>query len=233
MLKLYSFAGSKDLRSFSPFAYKAEALLALSGVAYEREDVGDFATMPKGKVPVLQADDHQIADSELIKQYLCEHHGLAADDTLTAEQQAIAHALRVMLEERTYWALVYSRFCDPEGKGFVFETMLAGAPTEAKATIYEQLQEKIRKQTFEHGIGRHDTAQIYAFAIADIQAVLTFLGDKAFLFGDTPTTTDATCVAIFANLLANRFDCPLSQFVQNEPKIAQYVKRFEQKVFGE
>ncbi|MDO5638982.1 MAG: Tom37 metaxin N-terminal-like domain-containing protein [Neisseria sp.] len=104
MLKLFTTPGNAKSRSFSPFAYKAEALLAMSGAKYELDYVADFSKMPKGKVPVLQDGERLIADSELIKAYLSEHYSLNADRTLSAEQQAVGRAFQVMLEERTYWA---------------------------------------------------------------------------------------------------------------------------------
>ncbi|KAE9528985.1 glutathione S-transferase family protein [Testudinibacter aquarius] len=232
MFKFFTVPGNANSRSFSPFAYKAEALLVMSGVAYELEYVADFSKMPKGKVPVLQDGEQLIADSELIKAHLVQHYSLDIDRTLSAEQQAVGRAFRVMLEERTYWAGVYARFLDPAGDAFLLNEMLGGAPAEMKPAIAAAMRENVRNEMHGHGLGRHSAEQIYAFAIADIEAVLNYLGDKPFFFGDMPTTIDATLAGLFANWLASDFDWAVGDYLQTKPQVAAYVARFEQSVFG-
>ncbi|MGV6987713.1 glutathione S-transferase family protein [Testudinibacter sp. P80/BLE/0925] len=232
MLKLFTVPGNVKSRSFSPFAYKAEALLALAGVDYRLEYVADFSQMPKGKVPVLQDGETLIADSELIKAYLSEHFSLNADRTLSVEQHAVGRAFRVMLEERTYWAGVYARFLDPAGDDFLLKQILGGAPSEMKPVIAAAMRENVRNEMHGHGIGRHSAAQIYAFAIGDIEAVLTYLGDKPFFFGNTPTTIDATIAGLFSNWLSNDFAWAVGDYLRSKPQVAEYVARFEKMVFG-
>ncbi|TNH04368.1 glutathione S-transferase family protein [Testudinibacter sp. TR-2022] len=233
MLKLYTIPGAANCRSFSLFAYKAEALLALSGADYTLEYIADFSKMPRGKVPVLQDGETLIADSELIKAHLERHFSLDIDRTLTAEQQAVGRAFRVMLEERSYWANVYSRFIDPAGNDFLRNQMLGGVPEEMKDGIAATMRENVRTQMHGHGIGRHTPAQIYAFAQADIDAVLAYMGDKPFFFGSEPTSIDATLAGLFANWLVSDFDWPLRDYLHTRPQIADYVQRFERVVFGQ
>lgn len=233
MLKLFSFPPINTALSGSPFAYKAEALLTLAGVPFEKEFVADFSQMPLGKVPVLQDKGQMIADSSLIQKHLTEHYGLAIDKHLTADQQAIAQAFRTMLEERTYWAGVYNRFIDPAGKDFLFDVMFAGVPETMRLEVIATMQQGVAAQLHAHGLGRHSATQIYAFAQADVLAVLHYLGDKPFFFGEQPTSIDATIAGLFANWLAIDFASEWQDFIQSQPKIATYVAQFEQLVFGE
>lgn len=232
MLKLYILPGTDGILSLSPFSYKAASLLAMSKADYEYVYEADTSKTPNGKLPVLQDGDKIIADSSIIQTYLEDNYCLDVDNHLTAEEKAIAQAFRVMFEERTYWAGVHSRLVNPTGSDFVRKVMLAGLPEEAKTVAAQQLRENSIQQMYGHGIGRHAPEQIYAFAISDIQAVLTYLGDKPFFFGDEPTTIDATLVGVLANALQNQFDNPLSDFINSKPEIAAYVKRFEVAVFG-
>lgn len=209
------------------------AIVGVVGADYQLEYVGDFSQMPKGKVPVLKDGDTLIADSECIKSYLITHFSLENDRTLSEEQQAIGQAFRVMLEERTYWAGVYARFLDPAGEDFLFNQMLAGVPAEMKSQIAKAMRENVYQEMHGHGIGRHSAEQIYAFAQQDISALLHYLGDKPFFFGQTPTTIDCSIVGILANFLANDFAWALGNYLQSQPQVAAYVKRFEQVVFGE
>ncbi|OOR89455.1 hypothetical protein B0181_07205 [Moraxella caviae] len=137
-----------------------------------------------------------------------------------------------MLEERTYWAGVYAHFLDPAGEDFVLNEMFGGVPVEVKTEIVKAMRKNVRQEMIGHGIGRHSKAQIYAFAQADVEAVLQFMGDKDFFFGSEPTTIDATIAGLFANWLACDFDWALKDFIKAQPQIAEYMKRFGCAVFG-
>ncbi len=89
MLKLFTLPGEGKIRSPSPFAWKTEAMLRLSGLDFEKEYVADLSKMPKGKVPVLQDGEKLIPDSSLIQRYLTETYGIDLDKHLTPEQKAI------------------------------------------------------------------------------------------------------------------------------------------------
>ena len=102
MLKLFTLPGEGKIRSSSPFAWKTEAMLRLSGLDFEKEYVADLSKMPKGKVPVLQDGEKLILDSSLIQRYLTETYGIDLDKHLTPEQKAIAEAFRRMTEEHLY-----------------------------------------------------------------------------------------------------------------------------------
>ena len=99
MLKLFTLPGAGAIRSSSPFSWKAESLLRLAKLPYEKEYVTDFSKMPKGKVPVLQDGEQWIADSHFIAQYLKTQYLFDLDHTLSAEQKAIGHAFSRMVEE--------------------------------------------------------------------------------------------------------------------------------------
>lgn len=126
MLKLFTLPGEGKIRSSSPFAWKTEAMLRLSGLDFEKEYVADLSKMPKGKVPVLQDGEKLIPDSSLIQRYLTETYGIDLDKHLTPEQKAIAEAFRRMTEEHLYWMGVYNRFVDPLSKPFMMKAMFDG-----------------------------------------------------------------------------------------------------------
>ena len=126
MLKLFTLPGAGAIRSSSPFSWKAESLLRLAKLPYEKEYVADFSKMPKGKVPVLQDGEQWIADSHFIAQYLKTQYQFDLDRTLSAEQKAIGHAFSRMVEEHLYWTSVYNRFVDPIGKPFMMQAMFDG-----------------------------------------------------------------------------------------------------------
>jgi glutathione S-transferase len=52
------------------------------------------------------------------------------------------------------------------------------------------------------GFGRHSTSEQAELAIADINALATLVGEKAFLMGDRPCGADATVFAFVASFLS-------------------------------
>lgn len=232
MFTLISFPGTAQLRSLSPFSYKAEALLALSKQPYQIEYVGDFSSLPHGKVPVLKDSDKIIPDSALIQAHLEQHHGLNLDADLSDSQRAVAQAFRRMAENHLYWAGVYGRWLDAAGEDFMLNIMFAAVPLEARTQVFETMREGVRQQLHIHGLGRHTQADIYAFASADLDAIAAYLGDKPFLLGDKIHSADAAIVGVLANLFANDFDTALNRYAQGLGVLKDYVVRFEREVFG-
>ena len=57
----------------------------------------------KGKTPFIINDGKEIADSQLIIEYLNKEKGVDLNAHLTEEQKAIAWAYQMMVEEHLYW----------------------------------------------------------------------------------------------------------------------------------
>ncbi|TNH11683.1 hypothetical protein FHQ26_02300 [Testudinibacter sp. TR-2022] len=72
-------------------------------------------------------------------------------------------------------------------------TMLGGAPEEMRGAI--------------------------AAAQADIEALLGYMGDNAFFFGNKPTGIDATIAGLFANWLVNNVDSALSDYLNTAHRL--------------
>ncbi|TCT13024.1 glutathione S-transferase [Bibersteinia trehalosi] len=232
MLTLYTVAGGGKIRSASPFAWKAEALLRLAGVPFEKEIAGDFSQMPKGKVPVLKDGDELIADSHVIAEHLQTKYGLNLDRALTAEQKAVGHAFARMAEEHLYWAGVYNRFIDPIGKPFIMTAMFDGMPAEQAEAIFAALQEKSLNQLKGHGIGLHSQSDVYRFAMQDLDAISDYLGEKAYLFGDEISSADVAVVPVVAGLIFTPIDTEIAEYARSKTNLAAYAERFDQAVFG-
>ena len=56
-----------------------------------------------------------MADSTLIIEHLKATYGDPLDAWLSAEQRAVALAFQRLLEENLYWAVLYSRWMEPQG----------------------------------------------------------------------------------------------------------------------
>ena len=233
MLKLFTLPGAGVIRSSSPFSWKAESLLRLAKLPYEKEYVADFSKMPKGKVPVLQDGEQWIADSHFIAQYLKTQYQFDLDRTLSAEQKAIGHAFSRMVEEHLYWTSVYNRFVDPIGKPFMMQAMFDGVPSEQAEEIFAVLQANVIKQMQGHGIGRHSLDEIYRLGFADLDAISDYLGHKSYLFGDEITSADGAIVPVIASLIQTPIDTEIARYARAKANLAAYVERFDHAVFGE
>src|SRR5215831_13452453 len=69
MITLYTFGPAFGLPDPSPFVTKVEVLLKMTGLAY-RTDTTGFRQAPKGKLPYIDDDGEQVADSTFIRWYL-------------------------------------------------------------------------------------------------------------------------------------------------------------------
>jgi glutathione S-transferase len=232
MLELLDFPVRAEIRSLSPFVYKAEALLTLCGCDYRKENVSDVALLPHGKVPVLRDGDHTIPDSSLIQRHLEQHHGLAIDAGLTDLERAMAEAFRRMAEEHLRWTMVHARWVDPAGEEEIIAAAFSGVPETSRREVFLQVREEVRQALFMQGIGRHAPEEIYTFGRNDLDAIASFLDDKPFFMGDSPTSVDAFLAGLLLNMLSSRIDTPLTHHARAVPAFADYVVRFEHEVFG-
>src|SRR5262249_12436061 len=111
MITLYTFGPAFGLPDPSPFVTKVEVLLKMAGIAY-RTDTTGFRQAPKGKLPYIDDDGEQVADSTFIRWHLENKYRIDFDKELSAEQRAIAWAFEKMAEDNLYWTLVDARFFD-------------------------------------------------------------------------------------------------------------------------
>ena len=185
------------VRSSSAFSWKAEALLTLAGLPFEREYVANISQMPKGKIPVLEDKGRLIPDSSHIRQYLADTYGFDLDSHLTAEQKAVGTAFQRLAEEHLHWVNNYAFFIDPAGKDWVMKAILDGLPQDEAEGFYQFLFDKLTGQLHAQGLGRHSREEIYAFGREDVDAVAAFLGDKPFLFGDKISSFDTAVAPSF------------------------------------
>jgi glutathione S-transferase len=232
MLELVDFPTSQGIRSLSPFGYKAEALVAMTGKDY-RKIPPDPALMPHGKVPVLRDGDEIVPDSSLIQRHLEKYHGLAVDARLTSQERAVAEAFRRMSEEHLRWVLVYSRWIDPASEEVMISAAFGALPEEAGRKTVLDIRGQVTGYLHTQGLGRHAREDIYRFGADDLDAIAAWLDDKPFLMGDSPTSVDAAVVGVLYAILACASDTPLFAYARALQTLPAYVVRFERTVFGD
>ncbi|MBL4693549.1 MAG: glutathione S-transferase family protein [Magnetovibrio sp.] len=225
MIELHQFAPSYNLPNASPFCMKVETLLRMAGLDYHVSIVKDPSTLPKNKAPIIIDDGKTIADSTLIAEHLQTHYDVNFDENLTDDEKASAHMIQVMLEERTYWVLAYSRWIDPVNWKGVKEVYFGRIPMPMRMAVSKLAQKSMTRNLQGHGIGRHDPEDIYALGISDIQTLATVMKDKPFVMGNKPSLVDATVYAFLANLFVDGVNSPLKAAAEEVPAFKAYVAR--------
>eukprot|EP00494_Astrolonche_serrata_P031089 UN31358 len=91
----------------SPFVVKLETYMRVKGIKYEY--VNDGPGSRAGKKPWIYYNGKKIEDSHMIVKFFEKEFG-SLDEELTLEQKSLNQAVRRMLEEATYWSMVYDRW---------------------------------------------------------------------------------------------------------------------------
>lgn len=224
MLKLVTFAPAFGAPSASPFGVKAMCLLKLAGAKFEVV-AGDPRKAPKAKLPMLVDGDKIIPDSEAIRSYLEQKFSVDFDAGLSPEQRATSRAVIRMCDEHLYFALVCDRWLVDANWVVVKETFFGKIPKLMRGFITKKIRQKVRDSMHAQGMGRHSVEEQFVRADMDIKAVLALLGDKPFLFGDTPTAADASAAPVIASMAGSPTETMLSKRINADAPLMAYLNR--------
>ncbi len=225
MITLYTFGPGFGLPDPSPFVTKADLLLKLSGLPFEKRCTKPGKMGPKGKMPYISDNGTLVPDSTFIRLHLEKAHGIDFDAGLSAEQKAVAWAVEKMCEEHLYFALVYERWMKDgnfaSGPAHFFKSI----PGPVRPLVMKMIRRKVRKALHHQGIGRHSEAEIAELACRDIDAVAAVLGDKDWIGGTTPCGADATVGAFVIGTQCPVFDSDVQRAAMRHANLAAYGKR--------
>ena len=144
----------------------------------------------KNKTPWISLNGDEIADTQIIMEYLADKFGLDTNPGLSNFDKAVSRSMRFLLEQELYWVAVYDRWVLSRGKFMVdFFAPMTGTKTGDKF-ILGMIANKMTKQAVAQGTGRHARPEIEKMGIENLNALSTFLGDKEFMMGDQPTELD-------------------------------------------
>jgi glutathione S-transferase len=220
MLTFHGFGPAFGLPDPSPFVMKSEVQLKMAGVPYTFERAAP-PMAPKGKIPFIRVGAHRVGDSTFIRAYVEKEYGFDFDKGLNAEQRATAWAVERMLEDHLYFAIVHARWLDDENWDKGPKHFFIGAPD----GVAEGARERVRQTLHGHGLGRHRDEEIAELGARSLDSLAALIGDKPFLFGDTPCGADATAFAFTAAVLTPFFDSPLRQRAERHANLAAYRDR--------
>ncbi|GFQ83772.1 failed axon connections [Trichonephila clavata] len=195
---LYQFTRCPTLPSASPFCLKVETWLRMAEVKYENVDHKMKYKSKKGQLPFVEVNGVEIADSDIIIKELSQIFGKDLDENLTLDQKNVSHAFVSMLNNHTSWVVRWWRYSHPG-------EFLKAAQMDIKRTLNSKLPKGLLqfffklgfksniKRAIGHGVGRHNSDEIYEFGKKDLKALSEYLAEKPYFFGDEPHLLD--CVA--------------------------------------
>lgn len=225
LIKLVTYPPAFGEPSASPFSIKAICLLQMSGQEWERKITSDPRKAPKAKLPLIDDGGTVIADSDMIRDYLEITYGVDFDAGLNDQQKAVSRAVIRMVEEHTYFALVCDRWMNDNNWPHIKKAFFAHIPKLINGFVTKQIRKQALNQVHQQGMARHSFAEQAVRAGKDISAIETLLGDKAFLFGDTPTAADASVVPMLRAIAASPTETALSDIVKGNDKLMAYLDR--------
>ncbi len=230
MITLHSFGPGFGLPDPSPFCIKAELLLKISGLPYQRAN-GDLRRAPKRKLPLIVDDGVTIADSSFIRFHLESRHGIDFDAGLDAERRGTLWALEKMLEDQIYWIIVDERWMDDANFARGPANFFKPVPAPLRPLICAMIRRKVRRNLDGHGIGRHSPAEKMVLAARSLDAIVGILGNRDYLGGEAPAGADATLGAFMIAGLCPLFDSRFRELVEARPSLVAYATRIKERFF--
>lgn len=212
---------------------KVETYLRMAGLAYECPRGADVRKSPKGKMPYIEDEGAIVADSAFIIDYLKRKYGDALDSHLGVAERAAALACQRMLEENTYWAVLYFRWIDEAGWKITQDAFFGWMKPPLKWIVPPLARRIVRRELHGHGMGRHARDEIVVIGKKDLTAAADFLGDKAFFMGAQPSSLDAAAYAFLANVLWVPVESPLKAHARQYPRLEAYCRRMKARYYGQ
>lgn len=234
MIELYKFGPAFGLRETGPFALKLISYMRLADIPFTEHVQGDPRKAPKKKIPYIVDDGEMMGDTTFIIKHLKSKFGDPLAEGLSADQLATGHAIKVMLEERTYWSgMIYPRWVKTDHHKLLANTFFSEIPNIVRMPIFRMVAKGVAKSANGHGIGHHTESEIYDLGLDDIKTVETLLGNKKFLLGAKPAEVDATAYAFLHGMAADIFPTPIQSYIVNSKTLSAYLMRMDNAAFGE
>ncbi|MEM9105604.1 MAG: glutathione S-transferase family protein [Pseudomonadota bacterium] len=211
----------------SPFGVKAEALLVMSKLPFEKE-FGDLLKAPRKKFPVLRNGSDLIPDSAHIQAHLENVHGIDLDAGLDPHQRATATSFRRLIEHHLYFLNMYFRWYE-HGEA-IKQAFFHDAPALIRGVIFRKVQKNVFNLLHLQGLGRHTRPELIEFARQDLQAISEQLADKPYLLGETASSIDASLYGALHNIIDCDLETPVKGLALAHQNLVDYCARFRQTV---
>lgn len=234
MIKLYNFGPFGELPDPSPYCVKVDAYMRMAGLEFECvPGMDNLKKAPKGKLPYIEDQGKLVADSSFIIAYLKEQYGDSLDQQLTDEQRAVSHACIKMMDENTYWCLVWGRWVSDEIWPQLKENFFGAVPAIIRNLVAAKIRKGVIKNLHGQGIGRHSEEEIKSIMSRDLQALSDLLGDKSYFFGEQASTLDAVAYGFLSQFILAPLQSSLTQIAKGYPNLVSFCHRIQKAYYGD
>jgi len=237
MITLFTTPSQWGLPAIGPACLKLETWLRMVELPYERITRFDIQQAPKGKIPFIEYEGKLIGDSTLIIHLLQNKYGVDIDAHLNPTERATSLAFSRMVQEHTYWSIVYLRYGLKENwylyRETVADLLFPDLPQETWEPFVEQIRDLFLNQLHSQGLGRHQDEEIYQIIRADLQALSDFLSDQPFFFHSKPTMLDLVVFACVGNIIQTPFKGAIVDCAVQFSNLCQHYDRMAQQFFPE
>jgi glutathione S-transferase len=222
MLTLYSYPGLFGLADNNAFGLKVFAVLRLAGLRFRHEHIIDARKAPHGQLPYIEDGDMLLGDSTAILDHL-RRHGADLDAQLTEAQRMQGFGINRVLDD-LYWPMSYSRWKDDRYWPRFRQAMLDQVPSVTGDELDGAREYNFERYRYQ-GIGRFAPDEAYRRGLDDLRFIAASLRGGPFVFGDQPTSADASIYAFVANILFFPIDTPLREYVVSQLHLEQHCRR--------
>ena len=225
MITLYTFGPAFGLPDPSPFVTKAEVLLKLARLPYEKKRA-DVRKAPKGKLPFIKDESGAVvADSTLIRFYLEHNRGIDFDSGLTPAERGTAWMIEKYVEDHLYWVVMRERWQVRDnfekGPKHFFDAL----PAALRPIVIAMVGREFKRNLWGQGMGRHSMAEMDEIAARGIKGLSDCLGDKPFLMGNAPCGADASVWSAMLGVLCPLFESATRSVAEAHPNLVAYAER--------
>ena len=130
-----------------------------------------------------------------------------------------------MIEESLYWVIVYSRWIDDDGWKEFSRRVFGRLPLPIRWIAPPLVRKRVARTLNGQGTLRHSRDEIYAIGGRDVDALATLLGDRPYIFGDRPTSLDASAAGFLVNILKAPLETGLKTRTAKHANLVAYADR--------
>ena len=218
----------------SPSSYVIKLMTYMRMANIKYKTINTRKTSSKGKMPFITYNGKQLEDTSFIINFLNKELNIDLNASLTDCDKAIALAFQRLCEENLYWLLVYNRWFvkkDEFVKQFPMTGLMKMGMQIFASTVFIPAQ---KKNLYGHGMGRHSKEEIYAICEHDLTALSTFLGEKQFFFGDTPTEIDCSLFGLLSEFIYVPIGCEQESLFEGKfSNLKAYCDRIKEKYWSD
>lgn len=232
MITLYGAEPMWGLPDPSPFVVKAELLLKIAGVPYQRR-WANFSKAPKGKIPYIEDDGQIIPDSTLIRFHLEKKYGADFSGNLPPFEAGAFWAAEKMCEDHLYWLMVMERWGNPVNFERGPRRFFDKAPALMRPLIIAMVKRQVKRNMHGHGVSRFTPEERQLFAEKAFAALAGLLEGRAFAGGAQPCGADATLFAFILSATCPYFESDLIAIAAKYPVLEAYCARMKTRFYPE